>query len=106
MKVYRHNGERWYIDDRGIVRRFLNWFCRAPLGLDGPVWFFGERVIFLGWGIELRTKSGYWVLTWPGPNRDLWRLYHSRSATPGDADTWIFGAPREVIKDSQRPVGS
>lgn len=118
MKLYRNNGERWYCDERGIIRRIARWlvWCggweahrrstfvslRQRLAPDmlAPTSFFGHRITFYGWGWQARAKGGYWVCS-RVPRSEPKRIYWSPNGTPSEATIWWKGVPDEIISAAE-----
>lgn len=68
-----------------------------------PLSLFGGCLTFQPFGVSYyrRRIKGWYCLNYdivnPGPNwRKRWKCYRSYNATPWGADTWYFGAPKEV----------
>lgn len=108
LDLHRWNGEFWYVDDRGLLKRTATWvlwpggwgtFRTWPMRkrLNPHYWtpwsLFGHRFTCFGWGLQMRAKGGYWVMAWDGEGR---RLYWSHDGTPSEATVWVYGTPADV----------
>jgi hypothetical protein len=68
-----------------------------------PLTLFGGRLVFQPFGVSVSTRTTYYCLHY-GHNktaRKRWYAYRSSNSTPWGADTWYFGAPKEVIEAAQ-----
>jgi hypothetical protein len=118
MKLYRHNGEHWYVDNRSLLKRFRCWliwiggwekanhsgwqFRRQQIGYVPPryrwlgvtpVSLFGHRITVQRFGVSIRFRRGYLCF-----NHDARHHYgyFSPNATPWAATMWLYGAPHDV----------
>jgi hypothetical protein len=67
-----------------------------------PLSLFGGRITFNNFGVSYwsRRRRAWYCLHYDftGKNKRMrWYAYRSVNATPWGADTWYFGAPREVL---------
>lgn len=70
-----------------------------------PLSFLGGRITFQHFGVSYyrRRIKGWYCLNYDIVNHGpqwckRWKCYRSYNATPWGADTWYFGAPREVVQ--------
>jgi hypothetical protein len=121
MKMYRWNGERWWLDDRGFLSRVRRWFFwsggweshgpkmdrpertwtwtlrqRLAPRMLAPVSLLGHRFTYYSWGMQWRTRHGIWVWTFGR------RLYRSYNGTPSEADVWVFGTPKDIVEAAEK----
>lgn len=68
-----------------------------------PLSLFGGRITFQPFGVSYyrRRAKGWYCLNYDivdhGPNwKKRWKCFRSHNATPWGADTWYFGAPKDV----------
>jgi hypothetical protein len=71
-----------------------------------PMTFFGGRLLCqpFGLGWWSRRRQGWYCLHYDftgTPARMRWYAYRSHDSTPGGADIWYFGAPRDVMRAAQ-----
>lgn len=83
-------------------RTFALYSSMCPLSL------FGGRLTFQPFGVSwyARKVKGWYCLNYDfmgkgKATRKRWYAYRSHNATPWGADTWYFGAPREVVLAAQ-----
>ncbi len=106
MKTWKNNGEYWYCDRRSLWLRIRQWFIWVGgwEGSNGKGWTFwsrspdpvsilGHRATYYGWGIQVRLKHGYFVLTWRKGNR---KAYISADGTPSGAHHWLWNPPQDI----------
>jgi hypothetical protein len=114
MRVYKHNGEHWYADDRSLwkrLRQWVIWLGGWELANGGgwrlrtsggkvadpfPVSVLGHRLTVYGHWLSAVTPRGYVVV-----NVRERHAYVSTNGTPRGAHTWIWGAPHEVRKAAE-----
>jgi hypothetical protein len=118
MKTIKWNGEFWYVDRRSVWLRLRSWVIWVGGWEDGaaggghrwrlhtsgsgknyrmgptPLSLLGHRVTFLGWGLQIQLRHGYFTWVWH-PYRwrgQRWgRGYISRDGTPNHAHHWLWG---------------
>lgn len=69
-----------------------------------PLTFIGGRLVFQSFGVSWwsRRRQAYYCLhSDHAHTKRRWYAYRSHNSTPWGADTWYFGAPREVIQAAQ-----
>jgi hypothetical protein len=73
-----------------------------------PLSLFGGRATFQSFGVSWwsRRRQAWYCLHYDftGKGKETrmrWYAYRSHNATPWGADTWYFGAPRDVITAAQ-----
>jgi hypothetical protein len=124
MKLHRWNGERWWVDDKGLLKRIALWvlwpggwqtFTTWPLRERvkphywTPFSLFGHRLTFFGWGVQWRVKGGYCVLSGLNHPERPARIYWSPDGTPDRATVWFWRAPKTVqhaAAEAQREADS
>jgi len=102
MNDWKHNGERWWRDERPILKRARQWLVwfggwekangagwSFRRGGPTPISLLGHRFTLHRWGWALRTRTGHWVRT---PDA----LYLSIDGTPRGAVRYLVGTPEGV----------
>lgn len=98
MRIYRHNGEQWCIDDRSGWRRVSNWLLWRPNASWSFFSVLGHTVTYFGHWAQLRVGDDGWLVV-------NWReeyAYVSRNGTPVNAHIWLWGAPSDVSTAAEK----
>jgi hypothetical protein len=112
MKTVHFNGEYWYEKDLTAWQRLKKWVANKPPSSWTPLSFFGGRVTFFGFGVDVSWGADGWLCvhlkgTHPDSIKDVigrlqrdgmkaFCVFVSRNGTPWAAELWLHNPPEEV----------